>query len=199
MSVPIILASSSEIRAQMLQNAGVAIQVIPARIDEEAITVALQAESAPPRDIADALAEGKARKVAANHLGAVVIGADQVLVHGAALLQKPENPAEAIAQLTALSGNTHQLLSAAVIYMEGKPVWRHVGTVRLRMRVLSQAYIQDYVDRNWQSIRHSVGGYKLEEEGARLMASIQGDYFTVLGMPLLEVLGYLAQREVIAS
>ena len=122
------------------------------------------------------------------------IGCDQVLEHGGALLSKPTDIADARAQLRALRGQTHKLLSAAVIYGAGKPLWRHVGTVRLRMHDLSDDYIDAYLDRNWNSIRHAVGCYKLEEEGARLFSRIDGDYFTVLGLPLLEVLSYLTLR-----
>jgi len=183
----------------MFQNAGVAVSALPAHIDEEAITAALQAESAPARDIVDALAEGKARKIAAKHPEAVVIGADQVLVHEGALLTKPKSPENALAHLKAMNGGRHQLLSAAVIYMDAKPVWRHVGTVRIQMRQVSDAFLDSYVARNWESIRSSVGAYKLEEEGARLIASVEGDYFTVLGLPLLHVLGYLSDRGVIQT
>ena len=104
-----------------------------------------------------------------------------------------------LAQLTALRGDTHSLLSAAVICENGEPIWRHIGQVRVRMRDASDAYIQDYVDRNWDSIRHSVGGYKIEEEGVRLMASIEGDYFSVLGMPLLQLLAFLTVRGVVQA
>lgn len=197
MTVPIILASASEIRARMLRNAGLELDVIPARIDEDSVTAALLAEAAPPRDIADALAEGKARKIAQKHPDAVVIGADQILVFDGALLSKPETPEEAIATLLKMAGARHQLLSAAVIYIDAKPAWRHVGTVRIQMRDVSDTYIRSYVNRNWDSIRHAVGAYKLEEEGARLIASVEGDYFTVLGMPLLQVLSYLSLRGVI--
>jgi len=190
----ILLASGSEIRRQLLRNAGVPVEAVPARIDEDMITASLLAEHAKPRDVADALAEYKAEKIARKHPDALVIGADQVLDLAGELLAKPETPDHASDQLRAMSGKTHQLFSAAVIYEDGKPVWRHVGVVRLTARTLSNAYIDAYVARNWESIRHSVGGYKLEEEGVRLFSRIQGDYFTVLGLPLVELLGYLTLK-----
>lgn len=197
MSVPIILASGSSIRAQLLRNAGVPFTVETARVDEDTAKRALLAEDAPPRDIADTLAEMKARKVSDKNPGAMVLGCDQVLDFDGRLLSKPETPQNALAQLKAMRGKQHMLLSAAVIYQNGEPIWRHVGQVRLRMRMSSDAYLRDYVDRNWDSIRHAVGAYKLEEEGVRLFATIDGDYFNVLGMPLLELLNFLAVKGVI--
>ncbi|MBO9446066.1 nucleoside triphosphate pyrophosphatase [Ruegeria sp. R14_0] len=197
MSVPIILASGSSIRAQLLRNAGVPFTVQTARVDEDTAKRALLAENAPPRDIADTLAEMKARKVSDKNPGAMVVGCDQVLDFDGQLLSKPETPKDALAQLKAMRGKRHMLLSAAVIYQNGEPIWRHVGQVRLRMRMSSDAYLRDYVDRNWDSIRQAVGAYKLEEEGVRLFATIDGDYFNVLGMPLLELLNYLAVKGMI--
>ena len=112
-------------------------------------------------------------------------------------MSKPKSPDEAIDQIIAMRGERHTLLSAAVIYNEGKPIWRHVGQVRLRMRDATDAYISGYVERNWDSIQNSVGGYKLEEEGVRLFHSVEGDYFNVLGMPLLPLLAFLTLRGVI--
>ena len=181
----------------MLRNADVEFSVHVARVDEEAIRAALLTEDARPRDIADALAEMKARKVAHKHPDAMVIGCDQVLSFDRSILSKPTSPEDAASQLRMLRGQRHMLLSAVVIYYEGKPIWRHVGQVRLRMRDVSDRYLDAYISRNWDDIRHSVGAYQLEAEGARLFHSVDGDYFNVLGMPLLELLAFLTLRGVI--
>ena len=192
----IVLASSSSTRAEMLRAAGVSVELRPARIDEAAVKDSLLTEGAKARDVADTLAEMKALRSAGPGL---TLGADQVLGHGGALLSKPERPEDAVAQLRRLRGGQHRLISAAVIVEDGQPVWRHVSEVRMVMRALSDAYVDDYVARNWDSVRDAVGAYKLEEEGARLFERVEGDYFTVLGLPLLPVLGYLATRGVIAT
>lgn len=190
----LILASSSKIRADLFRRANISVEVAPPRIDEETIKTSMIADGASPRDVADALAEAKARKVSDRFPGALVIGCDQVLDHGGTLLSKPEEPEDATRQLKSMQGHRHALLSAAVIYEDGGPVWRHVGQVRLHMRPLSDRFIEDYVSRNWKSVRHSVGAYKLEEEGPRLFTRIEGDHFNVLGLPFLEILSYLTLR-----
>lgn len=194
MTEQIILASGSPIRAQLLRNAGLVFDVIIPRIDEDAIRISLQHDRASPRDIADALAEAKARRIASRHPDALVIGCDQILALKDQIFAKPTSPAEAITHLTQLSGATHTLYSAAVIYAWGEPVWRHIGQVNLTMRPLTKPMIADYVARNWDSIEHSVGGYKIEEEGPRLFTRIDGDYFSILGLPLLDLLSYLVLR-----
>ena len=194
MSERFILASKSGIRSQLLRNAGIKFSAESARIDEEAIKLSMIHENAHPRDVADALAETKAKKVAARNPDALVLGCDQVLSAQGRLFSKPANQQDAVSQLKKLRGSTHHLYSAAVLYEEAKPVWRHIGQVRLTMRNASDDYIEDYVHRNWESIRHSVGAYKLEEEGVRFISRIDGDYFTVLGMPLLELLSHLTLR-----
>lgn len=194
MTVPFILASGSSTRADLLRRARVPFEIVVPRVDEDQVRRSLEAEAAKPRDIADALAELKARRIADKHPGAMVLGCDQVLDLEGRVLSKPGSPEEAVAQLTEMQGRRHQLLSAAVIYENGQPVWRHVGQVRLRMRELSPGFIESYIARNWDSVRHSVGAYKLEEEGVRLFSAIEGDLFNVLGMPLIELLNYLILR-----
>ncbi|WP_347311733.1 Maf family protein [Defluviimonas sp. SAOS-178_SWC] len=195
----LILASGSEIRATLLKNAGLSFEARPARIDEETIRASFTAENASLRDLADALAEMKARKGSDRNPEALVLGCDQILDCGGEVFSKPDDPEAARAQLRALSGRTHRLHSAAVVFQAGEPLWRHVGQARLTMRHISDSYIDDYVERNWESIRHSVGCYKLEEEGVRLFARIEGDYFTILGLPLIELLTWLGIRGDIAS
>jgi septum formation protein len=199
MSQPLILASGSAIRAQLLRQAGLRFEVEVPRVDEMMVKEALLAEGAGPRDLADALAEMKARKLSEKHPGSLVLGADQVLDHRGRLLSKAQSPDEARDQLRALRGDRHSLLSAAVICEDGQPIWRQVGQVRLRMRDFSDAYLEDYLVRNWESVRHAVGCYKLEEEGVRLFSNIQGDHFHVLGLPLIELLNYLTLRGEIAA
>jgi septum formation protein len=190
----IILASTSQIRSKLLDGAGVSHDVVASRIDEDSVKKALEAEGAPPRDIADTLAEMKARKIAEKGQGGLVIGCDQVLSLKGEVLSKPKTIEDARGQLNALRGETHQLLSAAVIYEDLKSVWRHVGVARLSMRDFSDDYCDDYLARNWDSIRWAVGGYKIEEEGIRLFRMVQGDTFTIQGLPLLELLSYLTLR-----
>ncbi len=197
MSTHIVLASSSEIRAHLLRQAGVNFSVEKARVDEGGIKAALLAEGATPRDIADTLAETKSRKVSGKHPGTLVLGCDQVLEFEGQLLSKPETPGQALSQLKMMGGKRHMLLSAVVIYRDGEPIWRHIGQVRLVMKKNSDAYLETYVARNWDSIRHAVGAYKLEEEGVRLFSAVEGSYFNVLGLPLLEILNYLGLQGII--
>jgi septum formation protein len=194
-----ILASTSPTRLALLRAAGLDPTPIAPRVDEATIRDALVAEGAHPRDIADALAEMKARKVAEKHPIDLVLGCDQVLALDRDTFAKPETPDDARAQLRHLRGKTHKLLSALVVYENAEPVWRFVGEARLTMHPISDAYLDDYVIRNWDSIRHSVGCYKVEEEGVRLFSAITGDHFTILGLPLLPLLAWLGNRGMIAT
>lgn len=199
MTSPLILASASSIRAEMLRNAGLSFDVQPARVDEDTIRASVQAEGGSARDLADLLAELKALKISDRVPDALVLGADQVLECEGRIFAKAETPEEAAEHLRFLSGKTHRLLSAVVVCQGGKPLWRHVGTVRLTMHSLSEAYLQDYIARNWDEIRHSVGCYQIEREGVRLFAHIEGDFFTILGLPLIELLTWLRIRGDIPS
>lgn len=194
MTGSLILASASEARATLLRNAGVEIDIQPARVDEDAMKAALRAEGAAPRDLADALAELKALRVSARNPHRLVLGADQVLTCEGRAYDKPRDRAEARAHLLSLAGRSHQLLSAAVIAEDGRPVWRHVGVARLVMRPFSETFVDDYLDRLGDSVTHTVGAYHLEGLGAQLFSRVDGDYFTVLGLPLLECLGFLRAR-----
>jgi septum formation protein len=194
----LVLASTSVTRLHLLRAAGLTVEPVAARVDEETVRVSLLGEGAGPRDIADALAELKARKVADRRPGDLVLGCDQVLEFEGEVFGKPENRDEARDHLRRLSGKSHRLLSAAVAYEDAEPVWRHVTEARLTMHQISDAYLDDYLDRNWESVRHSVGAYKIEEEGVRLFSAITGDHFTILGLPLLPLLAWMGTRGMIA-
>lgn len=195
-----ILASTSPIRMQLLENAGINFEVMAPMVDEESLKDAFMAEKMAPRDMADALAEAKAVKISAKNPTALVIGADQILaIDDGALLDKAETPEQASEQLHLLSGKGHRLFSAIVVAAAGVPVWRYVGMVRLMVRPLSAEFIDDYVSRNWDSIRHCVGCYQIEREGAQLFSRIEGDHFDVMGLPLLPLLAFLRERRELPS
>jgi len=199
MTVPVILASASTARAALLEAAGVAVEIMPARIDEDAVKAALRAEGAPARDQADKLAELKALRISARQPGALVLGADQMLVCEGRVFDKPADAAEAAEHLRFLRGKPHELLSAAVIARDAAPLWRHVGRARMVMRPFSDTFLERYLESVGEGVKETVGCYQLEGEGAQLFARVDGDYFTVLGLPLLEVLGFLRAQGVIVE
>ncbi len=191
----IILASQSAARRAMLEAAGVAHLALPAHVDEEAVSAGLQAENAAPERIADALAELKALKISRSHANSLVLGADTVVVAADGdLLTKPETRERAEAQLRQLSGTTHRLVTAAVIAENGMAVWRKTAVAHLHMRPLSEAFIADYLDREGAAVLGCVGCYRIEGLGAQLFTSVDGDHFSIRGLPLLAVLDYLRVR-----
>lgn len=187
----VVLASASQWRAAMLENAGVSVAIDPAHIDEDEIKISFAAENMPPEAAAEALAELKAMRVSPRHPDALVIGADQMLECGGKWFDKPADMDAARAQLKSLRGKPHYLMSCAVIVKDGQRLWHHIDKARLDMRDFSDAFLDAYMARCGSEICQTVGGYRLEAEGAQLFSRIRGDYFTILGLPLLPVLDYL--------
>ncbi len=194
----IVLASTSASRRAMLTAAGVAHEALPALVDEEAVKAGLG--EVAPRDLADALAEMKALKVSARVPGTLVLGGDSVVgLEDGTLLDKPVDRADAERHLKLLSGKRHDLYSAAVIAENGRAVWRHVDRARLWVRPLSDAFIAEYLDAEWPAISGCVGCYRVEGPGVQLFSRIEGSHYTILGMPLLNILDYLRTRGELTS
>ena len=194
----LLLASRSAARRAMLEAAGVAFEAVAAELDEEAAKAGLAGAGFDPRDIAEELAQLKALSIAAAD-GVLVLGSDQVLERqDGTMLSKPASRADALAQLRSLSGASHFLHSAAVVAEGGEAVWWHSETVELRMRPLSEAFLESYLNREFEQIRWSVGCYRIEGLGAQLFERISGSHFAILGMPLLPLLGYLRERGLLA-
>ncbi len=187
---PVTLASKSSARQAILRNAGIAFQAVVAGVDEEATKAGLLAEGASPREVADALAELKAVKVSTKRPG-LVIGADQTLDFAGQLIDKVETLDQARALLLELRGQTHKLHSAVVVARDGKPIWRVVQSAKLSVRPFSDAWLDGYLERRGEHILHCVGCYELESEGVQLFDAIDGDYFTILGLPLVGLLDFL--------
>lgn len=194
----LILASQSAARRRMLEAAGVVFEAGSAPLDEEEAKAGLAAAGFGPRDTAEMLAEMKAKSVAAP--GALVIGADQILeLDDGTMLNKPASREDALAQLRALSGQTHYLHSAAVVVEQGERVWGETESVAMDVRPLGEAFLQAYLDSEYEAIGHSVGSYRIEGLGAQLFEEIDGSHFAVLGLPLLPLLAYLRERGLLKS
>ena len=187
----LILASASASRRRLLENAGLTITAEPAQVDEGEVKRSLAADCASAEQVAETLAELKAQRITRRHPGALVIGADQMLACDGVWYDKPNDLTEAARHLRALSGKTHRLITAACVVRDGTRIW-HLGNVaELTMRPLSEAFIGSYLAAVGTAATSSVGAYQLEGRGAQLFSRIDGDYFTILGLPLLPLLGFL--------
>jgi septum formation protein len=192
-ATPVILASTSAIRRNVLAGAGVSFDCVPAGVDEDTIKDSLLAEGVGPRDIADALAEAKAVKVSRRHAG-LVIGADQTQEFEGRLLDKAQTLEQARERLIEMRGKSHKLHCGMVVARDGQPIWREVITSTLRMRPFTDAYLDAYLERNCPDILASVGCYQLEGEGVQLFDKIEGDYFAILGLSLVPLLDLLRRH-----
>jgi septum formation protein len=187
----IVLASASEARARILKAAGLSFRVAPVRIDEASLLAALRAEGAKPEQAAETLAELKATRRSASDKNAFVIGADQVLACGDAWMKKPRDIIEARQQLLQLRGHSHVLATAIVVARSGTAVWRHVVNVKLKMRNFSDAFLENYLSTEGEAVLKSPGGYCVERLGVQLFERIEGDFFALIGLPLLPLLEIL--------
>lgn len=199
MTLPVILASQSASRRAMLDAAGVDYRALPAHVDEAAVKQALLAEKQTPRAIADALAELKSVKISRQNYESLVIGSDSIVSVADRLFDKPESKAQAKQHLESFSGQDMRLSSAVVVCENGVPVWRHVEQALLTVRPLSDTFIDSYLDAEWPAIAGCVGCFRIEGPGVQLFLRLRGDHFTILGMPLLPLLGYLRTRGVMPS
>lgn len=196
-AAPLILASASAARVALLRGAGLAFSAKPAAVDEDAVKEEMSGRGAPAEDTAMALAALKAERISQREPDALVIGADQLLDCEGQWFDKAVDREDARAQLDALRGRTHGLATAVCVAHAGRTIWRYVETPDLRMRDLSDKFIEDYLTAASEEATGCVGAYRLEGLGAQLFAQIKGDYFTILGLPLLPLLGFLREHDVV--
>jgi septum formation protein len=193
---PLVLASQSRARQALLANAGIVFKAIPADLDERSIQHGSGLEA--PGDIAALLAREKARSVSLNQSGRFVVGADQTLALGNRLFSKPAGRTQAAEQLRALAGRSHELHSAVAVARDGKIMFEAVGIARMTMRPLHEAEIEAYLKEAGDAVTSTVGAYQLEGLGVHLFERIEGDHFTILGLPLMPLLGYLRSERLLA-
>lgn len=190
----IVLASGSSARARMLEQAGISFAVDVAAVDEAAVKAAMAEETGSPARVAEVLAELKAVRVSARHPGLMVIGADQMLDCDGTWFDKPADRAAARDQLLALRGRTHRLTSSVVAVRDGRRLWHHSEAAKLTMRNFSEAFLDQYLEQAGEAVLASVGAYQLEGLGAQLFMLAEGDFFTILGLPLLPLLDFLREN-----
>jgi septum formation protein len=198
---PLVLASSSATRATLLQAAGLPFTASPAAVDEDSLKQAAKAEKISPADtavlLADAKADRIARRLLRDGMDALVIGADSLLVCDGQWFDKPEGLAGARAQLQALRGRTHELISAVVCWRHGARIWHHAAACRLSMRDFSDDFLDAYLAAEGEAVTHSVGAYRLEGLGMHLFRDVAGEHAAILGMPMLPLLDFLRQHGVV--
>ena len=197
MTIGIILASKSQIRSELLLKAGLKFTAIDANIDEKKAKSSYMNKGYSARDLADILAAMKAKKLSCKYLDKLVIGCDQIMECNGQILSKANNPTDLADQLKFLRSKSHTLYSACVVYFANKAEWRFIGSATITMRNLSDEYISKYVDDNWDEVKHCVGGYKIENSGISFLSKINGDYFSILGLPIIQLLDYLVNRGVL--
>ena len=191
LSEPLVLASGSATRARLLADAGLPILVDPAAVDEEEIRASFLAEGRDAAACAAALAEAKAKRVSGRHAGALVLGADQILDCGGRWLEKPGDRDAARAQLLLLRGKPHTLITAAAVVRNGALIWHTIDRAQLTMRAFGDRFLEDYIAAAGDELLDSVGAYQLEGLGAQLFERVEGDFFTIMGLPLLPLLDFL--------
>jgi septum formation protein len=194
---PLILASGSATRAKLLRGAGVVLETAVPAIDEAELKASLRQEGASAARVAETLAELKAQRISPRFPGRLVLGSDQMLECDGVWLDKPETRETARAQLKRLRGRSHSLITSAVLVRNGERIWHATDRAELRMRAFSDEFVERYLDQAGDDVLHSVGAYQLEGLGAQLFERVTGDFFTILGLPLLPVLAILREHGIV--